>query len=85
MNLIKILMEMCGEEKGYVAILHPDKSDFALNLAKSKLEKIILDTRLIVRGIYKGKVISLYKNGKIAIKEVNDKKEAENLFKELLS
>jgi hypothetical protein len=77
-------MELCGEEKGYVAILHSDKSEHALNLAKSKLEKIILDTRLIIRGIYKGKVISLYKNGKIAIKDV-DRKEAEYILKDLLS
>jgi ArsR family metal-binding transcriptional regulator len=64
--------------------LHSDKSEHALNLAKSKLEKIILDTRLIIRGIYKGKVISLYKNGKIAIKDV-DRKEAEYILKDLLS
>jgi ArsR family metal-binding transcriptional regulator len=63
--------------------LYSDKSEYALNLAKSKLEKIILDTRLIIRGIYKGKVISLYKNGKIAIKDV-DRKEAEYILKDLL-
>jgi ArsR family metal-binding transcriptional regulator len=39
---------------------------------------------LIIRGIYKGKVISLYKNGKIAIKDV-DRKEAEYILKDLLS
>ena len=84
MNFVRLLMELCGEEKGYVAILYSDKSEHALNLAKSKLEKIILDTRLIIRGIYKGKVISLYKNGKIAIKDV-DRKEAEYILKDLLS
>lgn len=76
---------MCGDERGFVAILNPKFSEQALQIAKNKIEKIVINTRLFVRGIYKGKIISLYKNGKITIKDIDNKEIAKKFFEELLS
>jgi len=75
---------MCGDEKGYVAILNPKFAEESMEIAKKKLEKIILNTRLIVRGYYKDKLISIYKNGRITVKEVNNRQEAQKIFEDLL-
>lgn len=75
---------MCGDEKGFVAILHPSSAELCLKIAKSKLEKIIVDTRIFTRGIYKGKLVSLYKNGKITVKDVENKELATKIFYELV-
>ncbi len=75
---------MCGDENGYVAILNPKFAKESLEVAKKKLEKKILDTRLIVRGYYKDKLISIYSNGRITVKEVNSREEAEKIFEDLL-
>jgi len=75
---------MCGDDKGFVAILNPANAESSLKIARNKLEKIIIDTRIFTRGIYKGKLVSLYKNGKITIKEVENKEIATKLFYELV-
>lgn len=75
---------MCGDEKGFVAILNPKLAEESIQIAKKKLEKIVLDTRLIVRGYYKEKLISIYKNGRITVKDVENKLEAEKIFQDLL-
>ncbi|MFP3191198.1 MAG: hypothetical protein RXR31_07720 [Thermoproteota archaeon] len=81
---IRAVTEMCGDERGFVAILHPSTAEMSLKIAKSKLEKIIIDTRIFTRGIYKGKLISIYKNGKITIKDVDNKEIATKIFYELV-
>jgi ArsR family metal-binding transcriptional regulator len=81
---IRAITEMCGDEKGYVAILNPKLAEESIEIAKKKLEKIVLNTRLIVRGYYKEKLISIYKNGRITVKEVNSREEAEKIFEDLL-
>jgi len=75
---------MCGDEKGYVAILNPKLAEESMEIAKKKLEKIVLNSRLIVRGYYKDKLISVYKNGRITVKDVNNRQEAQKIFEDLL-
>jgi len=81
---IRTITEMCGDEKGYVAILNPKLAEESMEIAKKKLEKIVLNSRLIVRGYYKDKLISVYKNGRITVKDVNNRQEAQKIFEDLL-
>jgi len=82
---IKAVIELCGDEEGFVGILNSPFIETAEKLVRNKFEKIIMDTRLLLRGIYKGKQISYYPNGKIVVKGLKDKKEAEILLEEILS
>ncbi|HLI47053.1 MAG TPA: hypothetical protein VKU94_07665 [Geobacterales bacterium] len=84
MERIRTITEMCGDEKGYVAILNPKLAEESMEIAKKKLEKIVLNSRLIVRGYYKDKLISVYKNGRITVKDVNNRQEAQKIFEDLL-
>ncbi|RLI21060.1 hypothetical protein DRO54_04730 [Candidatus Bathyarchaeota archaeon] len=76
--------EACGEERDIVVMLKHESRDEAL--------KKILDKVKVVRSLaniaydvnFEGKSMRVYRTGKILMKKLKDKQEAEELLKKLL-
>ena len=77
--------EACGGEKDFVVILKYGKKDEAM---KKILEKCTVTQTLsgvMIKGTYKDKEISVFRTGKVIIKGLKEKNEAEQMVQELLT
>ena len=77
--------EACGEGKEFIITLKYSKRDEVL---KSSLQKCSVKQDLsgiLTKGIYKDKEISIFRTGKLVIKEFNGRKEVESFLEDLLS
>ena len=77
--------EACGGEKDFVVILKYAKKDEAM---KKILEKCAVKQTLsgvLIKGTYKDKEISVFRTGKVIIKGLKEKTEAEQIMEELLA
>lgn len=77
--------ETCGEERDFVVILKYAKREEAMKriLGKCKIERTL--SGVLQKGRYKDKEISVFITGKLIIKGLREKKEAEELVEELLA
>ena len=77
--------EACGEEGDYVVILRYDRLREALKriLAKCRVEKDI--SGMMIRASYKGRGLTLFATGRLLLKGIGERGEAESLLRELLS
>ncbi len=77
--------EACGVEKDFIVMLKYAKKDEAM---KKILEKCAVKQTLsgvLITGTYKDKEISVFRTGKVIIKGLKEKEEAEQLIQELLA
>ena len=77
--------EACGGEKDFVVILKYAKKDEAM---KKILEKCAIKQTLsgvLIKGVYKDKEVSVFRTGKVIIKGLKERKEAEQMVEELLT
>ena len=77
--------EACGERGDYIVILRYDKQREALEriLSRCKVEKTI--SGIMIKAAYRGLSLTLFTTGKILLKGVRDRGEAERTLMELLS
>lgn len=77
--------EACGEEKDFVVILKYAKREEAMRkiLEKCTVERTL--SRVLTKGRYKGKEVSVFRTGKLIIKGLKKRKEAEEILEELLT
>jgi len=77
--------EACGEERDFVVILKYAKREEAM---RKVLEKCAIERTLsgvLTKGRYKGKEISVFRTGKLILKGLKERKEAEEILEELLT
>ncbi|MCX8189180.1 MAG: hypothetical protein N3F64_05665 [Nitrososphaeria archaeon] len=76
--------EACGEEKDIIVMLKYDTKDEAINkiLKRGKIVKSIAN--VVYELSYDDKVLRLYNTGNILMKKFKDRKEAEEVLKQLL-
>lgn len=75
--------EACGEGREFIVTLKYSRRDEAL---KRVLEKCCVGQDLsgiLTRGKYMGKEVSVFKTGKLVIREFHGRKEAESFLEEL--
>ena len=77
--------EACGTEKDFVVILKYAKKDEAM---KKILEKCVIRQRLsgvLIKGVYRDKEVSVFRTGKVIIRGLKERTEAEQMIEELLT
>ncbi len=77
--------EACGEKGDYIVILRYDKQREALKkiLSRCEVEKTI--SGIMIKAAYQELSLTLFTTGKILLKGVKDRAEAERFLTELLS
>lgn len=77
--------EACGEGREFIITLKYSKRDEAL---KKVLEKCHIDQSLagiLTKGKYKDKEISIFRTGKLVVREFRGREEAEKFLEDLLT
>ena len=82
---ISRIEEACGKGQDFIVILKHARRQEAIEklLEKCEVERSL--SRIMTKGKYRGKDISVFITGKLVLKGLNGKKEAEELLKELLA
>lgn len=77
--------EACGEGRDFIVILKYAKREEAVRriLEKCKVERTF--SKVMMMGKYKNKEISVFITGKLILKGLKGKKEAEEILEELLT
>ncbi len=77
--------ETCGEERDFVVILKYAKREEAMKriLDKCKIERTL--SGVLQKGRYKNKEISVFISGKLILKGLKEKEDAEELLEEILA
>jgi len=77
--------EACGEGRDFIVILKYAKREEAVRriLEKCKIERTF--SKVMMMGKYKNKEISVFITGKLILKGLKGKKEAEEILEELLT
>lgn len=77
--------EACGEGRDFIVILKYAKREEAVKkiLDKCKIERTF--SKVMMMGKYKNKDISVFITGKLIIKGLKGRKEAEEILEELLA
>lgn len=77
--------EACGKGQDFIIILKHAKRQEAIKrlLEKCEVERSV--SRIMTRGKYRGKDISVFITGKLILKGLKGRKEAEEILKELLT
>ncbi len=77
--------EACGEGRDFIVILKYAKREEAVRkiLERCKIERTF--SRVMMQGKYKDKGISVFITGKLIIKGLKGRKEAEEILEELLA
>ncbi len=81
---IRKITKACGPEKTYIINLKWETKDEAVKKILEKSEKKIIDTEILKKIIYKGTEISIYKTGKIQIKNIEKEEQIKKLINDLL-
>ena len=76
--------EACGEGRDFIVILKYAKREEAVRriLEKCKIERTF--SKVMIMGKYKNKDISVFITGKLILKGLKGRKEAEEILEELL-
>jgi hypothetical protein len=82
---ISRIEEACGEGRDFIVILRYAKREEAVKkiLDKCKIERTF--SKVMTMGKYKDKDISVFITGKLIIKGLKGRKEAEEILEELLA
>jgi len=82
---ISRIEEACGEGRDFIVILRYAKREEAVKkiLDKCKIERTF--SKVMMMGKYKDKDISVFITGKLIIKGLKGRKEAEEILEELLA
>ena len=83
-EFVILIERVCGEEPSYIAVLRWDKRKEAARRIAERCEEKLLSTSLMDKLRCRGREVSVYKTGKVLIRGVNSREEAEALLKELL-
>jgi len=77
--------EACGEGRDFIVILKYAKREEAVRriLEKCKVERTF--SKVMIMGKYKNKEISVFITGKLILKGLKGRKEAEKILEELLT
>jgi len=77
--------EACGEGRDFIVILKYAKREEAVRriLEKCKVERTF--SKVMIMGKYKNKDISVFITGKLILKGLKGRKEAEEILEELLT
>ncbi|NIU84323.1 MAG: hypothetical protein GWN64_12835 [Candidatus Thorarchaeota archaeon] len=77
--------EACGEGRDFIVILKYSKRKEAIKriLAKCKVEHTL--SRVMTKGKYRDKDLSVFVTGKLILKGLKGRKEAEEILEELLT
>ncbi len=77
--------EACGEGRDFIVILKYAKREEAVRriLEKCKIERTF--SKVMIMGKYKNKEISVFITGKLILKGLKGRKEAEEILEELLT
>ena len=81
---VSSIEETCGEERDVVVVLKYDKREEAIRKVLQKIEIEKTFSHVMTKGRYKNREISVYATGKLLVKKVKDKDEAEKILEELL-
>lgn len=77
--------EACGEGRDFIIILRHATREEAIKRIRGKCRVEHTLSGVMTRGKYKGKDVSVFVTGKIVMKGLEGRKEAEALLEELLS
>jgi TATA-box binding protein (TBP) (component of TFIID and TFIIIB) len=77
--------EACGEGREFIVILKHAKIDEAIRLMLEKVSVERSFAGIYTKAKYMDKQVSIFRTGKIVIREFNGKKEAERFLEELLN
>ncbi|MFQ6063968.1 MAG: hypothetical protein ACE5L6_00665 [Candidatus Bathyarchaeia archaeon] len=77
--------EACGEGRDFIVMLKYAKREEAINriLEKCKIERTL--SRVMTKGKYKNKDVSVFVTGKLILKGLKGREEAEEILEELLT
>jgi len=77
--------EACGAERDFIVILKYAKREEAMKkiLEKCKIERTL--SGVLVKGRYKDAEVSVFRTGKLILKGLKERKEAEQILEELLA
>ncbi|UCG44533.1 MAG: hypothetical protein JSV58_03775 [Candidatus Bathyarchaeota archaeon] len=77
--------EACGEGRDFIVILKHAKREEAIKkiLAKCEIDRSF--SRIMMKGKYKDKAISIFVTGKLILKGMNGRRAAEETLEELLT
>lgn len=76
--------ETCGEEKDFVVMLRYEKRDSAVKRILERGRVLKSFSGIAFEISFKNVSMRLYKTGKLLIKKLRDKREAEEILEELL-
>lgn len=76
--------EACGEERDFIVILKYAKREEALRKILEKIEIERTLSRVMTKGRYEDRDISVFVTGKLIIKGLKGRKEAEEILGKLL-
>ena len=77
--------ETCGEDRDFIVILKYAKREEAIKRVLEKCEIGRTFSGVMTQGKYKDKGISIFASGKLIIKGLKGKEEAEEILEELLA
>lgn len=77
--------EACGEGREFIVTLKYSNKDRALQKVFDKCNINSDSVGILVKGKYQGKEVSIFRTGKLVIREFNGRNEAEKFLEELLS
>ena len=77
--------EACGEGRDFIVILKYAKREEAIEkiLGKCEIERTF--SKVMMKGKYKDKAVSVFVTGKLILKGLDGRKEAEETLEELLA
>ncbi|UCE29407.1 MAG: hypothetical protein JSV85_01360 [Candidatus Bathyarchaeota archaeon] len=77
--------EACGEGRDFIVILKYARREEALGKILKKCKIGHTFSKVVTKGKYKGKDISVFVTGRLILKGLNGRKEAEEILEELLA
>ena len=77
--------EACGEQKDFIVILKYAKRKEAMKRILEKCEIGSTLSGVLTKGRYKDKELSVFRTGKLILKGLKERKEAEEILQELLA
>ncbi|MHA1617213.1 MAG: hypothetical protein ACTSX9_07925 [Candidatus Njordarchaeales archaeon] len=81
---ISTIIEPCGEGRNLVVMLKPSTKNTVIEKVTSRLEEIIVQTKVMTKGYYRGIEITIYSSGKLLLKNVRSREIGERILAELL-
>ena len=77
--------EVCGEGREFIVTLKYSKRDEAVEKALKKCRVAQSISGILTKGRYKDKEVSIFRTGRLVIREFSGRDEAESFLKELFN